>query len=338
MSRSLITLVSDQTLPNVLFIRQFGPFDRYVFVTTHRMEDKGVSDRIISASRLKCCEKIVVESEKVYDVLDKLDQFRLDPDEVVIVNITGGTKMMSLGTYAAFSRLGHDNVAIYYMPIQSASIYRIYPDNQEFGLNAQVSLDQYLKAYGIEIVEHEELINYQARYEEAERLLGMIRRGHMPRKIIKALNQEYRKPDKSFYLGKWLEIYTGFYIMNYWNIAHENIRLNMKLTRTNRNVNEDTEYDVVFVRNNKLYIAECKYFSKNEFSKSKINKDWYKLAGLKLDLGLSATPFFVTANEIEPAQKAYLHDIKELYRIKGIADIHTIGEENEFSKFLNSME
>src|SRR5690606_40280856 len=126
--------------------------------------------------------------------------------------------------------------------------------------------------------------------EETKRLLGMIRRGHMPRKIINALSQEYREPDKSFYLGKWLEIYTGFYIMNYWNISHENIRLNMKLTRTNRNFNEDTEYDVVFVRNNKLYIVECKYFPRKEFSKSKINQDWYKLAGLKLDLGLSATP------------------------------------------------
>lgn len=337
MPRILITLVSDQTLPNVLFILQFGPFDRYLFVTTARMEQSGVSNAIIEACDLKKGEKIIVEPEKVFDILDKIDQIQFGAQEEITVNITGGTKMMSLGAYAAFSRKNHSNIAIYYIPIRSTSVFQIYPDNVEMTLTTQITLDQYLKAYGIITIEYENLNGYKIRFEESKRLLEIIKKDRIPGKISHAVNPNYRKPDKSFYLGKWLEVFAAFFIQKQWDIPESNIRLNMKLTRTNKIVHEDTEYDVVFMKDNKLFIAECKYFSNGEFSKKKINQDWYKLAGLQLHLGLYATPFFITANIISPDQKSYLNDIKDLFRIKGIADIHTIGEANEFTKFLNSI-
>lgn len=337
MSRTLISLVSDQTLPNVLFIKQFGPFDRYVFVTTRRMERKEIADNIIKASGLTRIEKMEVEAEKVFDILEKLDQLVFSRGEEIVVNITGGTKMMSLGAYAAFSRLDHEKVEIFYMPIDSPSVYQIYPDNREIPLVAQVTLDQYLSAYGVDIIEYENLNCYVSKLEESERLLKIIDKGVVPGKINNALRDDYRKPDKPFYLGKWLEIYTAFFIQNLWDIPESNIQLNMKLTRTNQEFHEETEYDVIFVRNNKIYIAECKYFSKGEFSKKKINQDWYKLAGLQLHMGLHATPFFITANAVSPYQKAYIDQIKSLFRIAGIADIRIIGNENHFSHFLNSI-
>lgn len=42
---TLLMLVSEQTIPNYLFVKTFGPADHYVFITTAKMENPSVGKR-----------------------------------------------------------------------------------------------------------------------------------------------------------------------------------------------------------------------------------------------------------------------------------------------------
>ena len=72
MPRTLISLISEQTLPNVLFIKQFGPFDRYIFLTTKEMEEAKRTDDVIKTCKIEGAEKVVTDAEKIWDVMERL--------------------------------------------------------------------------------------------------------------------------------------------------------------------------------------------------------------------------------------------------------------------------
>ncbi|MGC8729532.1 MAG: hypothetical protein ACP5SD_09740, partial [Elusimicrobiales bacterium] len=67
----LISLISDQQIPNVLFIKEINP-DRNIFVTTNAMENKRQSDKIINTLNITNVEKIVVNEESFDDIIYKL--------------------------------------------------------------------------------------------------------------------------------------------------------------------------------------------------------------------------------------------------------------------------
>jgi len=74
MSKLLISIVSDQTIPNIIFIKEFSGFDSYYFITTKAMENKGKCDSIIKSSHLdeNICKKIVVIEDDIEDVIKRL--------------------------------------------------------------------------------------------------------------------------------------------------------------------------------------------------------------------------------------------------------------------------
>ena len=45
----LISIVSDQTIPNVLFIKDFKEMDEYVFLSTEKMEQQKKTEKIIKS-------------------------------------------------------------------------------------------------------------------------------------------------------------------------------------------------------------------------------------------------------------------------------------------------
>lgn len=129
MTRTLLTLVSEQTLPNVLFIKQFGPFDEYWFLTTTKMEEDGRADAIIDTCQIKKARKWKVDAEKIWEVLGKLQQLNLPEGGKLVINLTGGTKMMALGVYAYFTN-AHPELEVYYMPVKQPVVFRIFPANE----------------------------------------------------------------------------------------------------------------------------------------------------------------------------------------------------------------
>jgi len=67
MAKVAVCLVGDQAIPNVLFLKEFGPFDKLLFISTRSMEKKGKVRATTEAAELK---QNVEGSWKTIEVLE----------------------------------------------------------------------------------------------------------------------------------------------------------------------------------------------------------------------------------------------------------------------------
>jgi hypothetical protein len=150
----LISLISEQTIPNVLFIKQFDIVDKYIFITTERMENEENGNR--RNWILKACniddnkqQKIEVNAEDKINVEEKLSKFNFSEFERIIVNITGGTKMMSIAAYEFFNK-NYPDAELWYKPIDKKDEYHICnKPNKTLKINYNLTVKEYLEACGI---------------------------------------------------------------------------------------------------------------------------------------------------------------------------------------------
>lgn len=333
---TLISIVSEQTLPNVLLIKQLSNISNYYFITSNKMEEEGRTNAIVKVCGIKNEHRIVVEAENREAILQALRKVAIPQDEPLILHLTGGTKIMALAAYQYFTTPTFDTQVIY-KPLREDHFLKIFPDNECIDLTAKVNLEEYLHAYGVEIISKSHIKSYKDETKRASSLMEQVIKGEAPTEIVNAFKPDYTLADKSFLTGAWFELWLASRIKSHFKLSDNDIAFNVELTRAKDKNQGNTEYDVMYVRNNRLYIAECKYFWKGGFRKQKINKDWYKLAGLQLQMGLYATPFLIVANDIPKALNKYLLDSHKLFRIKDFAGIETIKDETKFEQFLNQL-
>ena len=73
MKKVLVSLVSDQTIPNILAIHHFRP-DGLLFITTEEMEKRGKFKAIMETLRMlgldypeTCVQKLLVKEDSILD-------------------------------------------------------------------------------------------------------------------------------------------------------------------------------------------------------------------------------------------------------------------------------
>src|SRR5438067_2017983 len=110
--RILLCLLSHQHVPNLLSVHYFEP-DRLVLVETEGMRQLKKADHFLSAlkaggrdyaDRCKCQE--LEHEDSLPEIRQALQAaYNRHPLAEWIVNVTGGTKPMALGTFQFFSEL-----------------------------------------------------------------------------------------------------------------------------------------------------------------------------------------------------------------------------------------
>ena len=117
MKKCVVSLVSDQTIPNILIAAHYAP-DHLLFLTTRSMEDRGKSEAILQTLALRGQDysvrhqKIEVAPDSIVDLQNKIAEWvRSNPEDFhFIVNLTGGTKLMSIAAYDVFMDFGSEMV------------------------------------------------------------------------------------------------------------------------------------------------------------------------------------------------------------------------------------
>jgi len=149
----LISLLSDQTIPNVLFIKELmyrnENIDEYVFVSTYKMEEKNKSQNITTSCELKEYRTITVTEDNLDKIKINLSKENFTDDAVYLLNISGGTKIMALGVYSYFIDNHKKSTKIYCLPIGKNKILKIYPENYEENIQYRLGLEEYVLAHGI---------------------------------------------------------------------------------------------------------------------------------------------------------------------------------------------
>lgn len=170
MKRCVVSLVSDQTIPNILIAAHYRP-DHLLFLTTRSMEDRGKSAAILQTLALRGQDygarhqKIEVAPDSIVDLQNKIAEWvrHNSEDFHFIVNLTGGTKLMSIAAYDVFMDFGSEMV---YLPIPRNEILTPFPKRrprQPVAFAERLSVQEYLTAYGFKIGNRSKLEPYQDR-------------------------------------------------------------------------------------------------------------------------------------------------------------------------------
>lgn len=298
-----ILLISEQTLPNVLFLKQFGPFDHHVFLTTGKMEEQERSSCIIQAAGINpnSVQRMALDPEDATTGLYTLEQQEWHNATGYFVHITGGTKMMALAAYTFFA--GKPGYRIIYLPINAPHFLQLQPETKEIPLNVRVTLGEYLKAYGVAMQSNNS--NWQNFTLQAEEVMEAIEgKGKLERiQSIKnwMLNENTEglsANDRKFYTGEWFEIWTASQVQSLFAIPSDSIAVEAKLYRAKAIPRPYSyEYDVVFIFQNRLYTCECKYFHRHGLSYRKLKEELLKYATVVVQFGLNAKAFFAIGNK-----------------------------------------
>lgn len=319
MKKVLVSILSDHLVPNYLFIKEMrGQYNELLFIGTPYTESKAIATHLENAleNRKSNIKKVILESDQYQEGVQSLENISLPTDVHYIVNLTGGTKIMSLIVYDFFRKL---NSSFYYIPIGKNTYCNIEEENMH-ALQYRISLREYFTLYGL----HYECDN--GLLKEAKTTFQFFEK-QKKRKFylsdeIKKSHQAETATDKKYYAGEWFEEYTYLRIKKELNLREQDIAMSLKIYREDSQ-NNDNEIDVAFMYENALYIIECKV-SMNGYGKEKwqtIEDYLYKLAAISKDFGLIVRPYIFTLHKMEELPDGSLKGLQKRMQILGIRNI-----------------
>lgn len=342
----IISLISEQTIPNFQFMKWYWNEHQNLnadlfFISTEEMEQKEKSKLIIDTldyieypydtyGVIKINENSINDMSKNLANVFELGEKELDINsyDKIILNMTGGTKIMSLAAFQYFQK--YENLEIYYQPFNK-DLIQLYPIGKTMK-SASISLTEALLANGFSAEETgEELKDYEfnknfykkclKENKSGLKVITLLGNAKNEKKktfnILKMKNlSKYKQEDInnainitkycgfdpsnitgeqiSYITGGWFEEYVFQYIMAQYKIPKENIALNMKVERGN----DRNELDVVYMSNDsKLHIIECKALVEKAKNSPVINEAIYKLKSLTTKFGLKVQGYVYTMAE-----------------------------------------
>lgn len=303
----LISLLSEHLLPNFLLAKEFvGQYDKHIFITTKRMGEKGMTSRYCDALGIdkKEVKTIVVSEDDLPEAQLKLKNENFDDQDRYIVNLTGGTKMMSIAVFQHFYKY---DAAYYYVPIATNKIENVRT-GENFPLNYRVNITEYLSLYGLYIETSE------TRYQDEDN-----RGEEFEKQVYNRIKNDKRLSPEKMQVARGVKIFRD-----------KNEKLN------------DNEIDVMWTENNELNVGECKVslWKPKELDSNKrpinnppeyLDEIMYKLAAISKDFGLRVNPYIFIKQGLSPNvfNDARLKAINKRIKILGIKGIFSEKELRE---------
>jgi hypothetical protein len=370
----LISLVSKQTIPNILLIKEFPPQDLYVFLTTEEMESdiNRKSETIIETARIaeRLHKTVKVIEDKFESIVAGLQSFLFTAEDTITVNITGGTKPMSLATYNFFKEK-QLNVQFLYKAQNKYEFIYLETGEVARKIDSQLSVHDYLEANGINCKSKKPIKNLEYNIMFYNRftaqkielsILEQLRRHYRGKKrieisAVEAFEEETEADrgkqipslskmleSNSFILEEhgWLnkselEYLTGgwFEELVYYKMKekypHADVQLGVKLEKGNKST--DSDLDVVVCRNDSLEIIECKTsLAIDGKYTSLFNETVFKASAINKNFGLTVQSFLFTLDDFTPKN---FNDFWEKSKVFGIKLFDKPKLENLFPDLLH---
>jgi hypothetical protein len=339
MKKILVSLISDQTIPNVQFIKEMIA-DEYLFVTTETMEKKGVLNWILNATNLDI-EKIqlITVSPFLYDAVYEVVEKNIKKDAKYLVNLTGGTKIMSLAVNDVFKLANSE----FYYVTGNKNYLKITPGIKQplLKLEKDITLSEYLISYGFEV---KKSIEPEFSYETSSKIFHYFLNSfdkEVDLNILHRLRENYRgknlaniseieglkdfikrlgfypseknnlnKKETKYLTGDWFEEYFYHQLKQLKSIQKDGIGTGWIIVKNGI----PNEFDILFIHEDQLNIIECKTFvwKDPEETQTIISETIYKADSLKNKLGLFAKTSIVTLSDLTSTRlKVHLQRAQE---------------------------
>lgn len=217
----IISIISENNLPNISLIRNTMA-DIYLDILTETSKKEFYESYINAVTDEKSSfitdrfQNIIVDESNPENIINELSSKSslFNEAETIFVNVTGGTKTLSLYTYIFFKEKYSDKSKFYYMNSSSSSNEFIDLDTkQKIEMKSVLSLKQYLRSYNYMIL-HEGKENFS--YKTADIILKEFT-GHnyisvrsSLNELLQLLNEKYIKNNSN----KKQELYNSFNVKN----------------------------------------------------------------------------------------------------------------------------
>jgi hypothetical protein len=343
MKNLIVTILSAQPIPNVQFIKYIQEKLRnkdkefeHLFVSTEEMETKGIGNWICKVCSISKLQPIVVKHNSLSDIQAKLNG-NCPEAETYFVNVTGGTKIMSMGVSDFFKT--KTNARIYY--IDGNKCWLNFPEKERYNndLADNINLKEYVESHGFEMSEGtlsgiefeytKQFLQHFIKFGENDlRMINKLREKR--NKKIVAINEatglqnficniNFPLADKNYltiskkeinYLtGDWFEEYIYYRLKEENMIKNENLKTGVHLTK-NDVLNE---FDIIFLYNTRFYAIECKTSILSDKGNI-VNETIYKSTALQRNLGLFSNFSIFTlsskdSNDVKPIHLSRAKDL-----------------------------
>ena len=161
----LISLIGAEPTGNYRAYKEFGPS---LLIHVYSKKTKEISDRILTLVDKEKTQiiEVLVEGDNYYENLQKLNELpiTLSMDHFMNINVTGGTKIMSLAA-VDFGKLSQEkcNVSFLYTEIESQKIHWFYENRSETFCD-DLKLEEYIALAGQKIKSKENYIELKNRF------------------------------------------------------------------------------------------------------------------------------------------------------------------------------
>lgn len=152
MSRTIVSIISEQTIPNYIFIKEmYEEGDKLLMIMSN--DDKIIQKEQFIENTLNYPFKpttIIFDNkgdEESWQAMQEKIVPYLNPDEEFLINLTGGTKYMALAVEMIFSSY---NSKYYYIPFPKNTILQLHSDNA-YDIAYRVSVEEYMGLHGLPV-------------------------------------------------------------------------------------------------------------------------------------------------------------------------------------------
>lgn len=333
--KTIVSIVSEQTVPNYLFIKEFfQEDDKLIFIATEKTKNR--IEWITNVLQYNSEDAIIF-------TLPHNGEQRTDWNQLLIalpsmittefyINLTGGTKYMTLCVYQIFQQY---NSRFFYIPLPKNEIIEFNKD-VTIPIKHRLTVEEYLQIYGLKVKStgntthtsdlSTQILKAWVTLEEDDFKMIDALRSYRSRKnssyeyikkptsknctaipnietIMEKLpiQQEKEnclsKKEIQYITGGWLEEYMYYFIRK--NLEPTDLKIS--LTIEHAHSTDSNELDVVFTLGNKLYIVECKTSLWGNSQHAAMREIVYKAAALKDSLGNLGANSYIAAlvNDID---------------------------------------
>lgn len=337
----LVSIISEHLIPNYhLFKHVKSKIDRHLLISTPKMMEDGVTANFTKFIEEDNYPVSNVITKNAWDFDQVLKDLKKDVitsnDDKYYVNLTGGTKMVSLAVFRFFQTF---TAEMYYVAIGTNSCTPFYPNHKPVEkFKHSLSLNEYLGLYGYKSLFSNKL---HKNADFTSKLFDRVKENKYNAlnhsKIRKALIDKTceREEDLTYYQGLWFEEYIYQLFKSKLKLSKDQIGLGVQVRKYKAEGNSDNEFDVMFIKNNKLYAIECKSSigKRNEIGKN-VEGFLYKLAAAVHDFGLQVNPILAVLGEIHNSKK--ITDRADILKIKTL-DANKFDNELLFDFYLKSL-
>jgi hypothetical protein len=270
------------------------------------------------------------DAEEKWNLMCCEIEAKLTKDRKYIVNLTGGTKFMSLAIQKVFEKY---DTQFYYLPISKNYLLRpMQNDDEKTFLRYRLKVKEYMELYGLRLTRYSDrlsqtksftntffdfFINRLGKDAEIIEKLRKYRDKNLKISEVETLGNDkfpkinglsgflkkinfplaetgsLSKYETRYLTGGWFEEYTFSYVKEL--LQPDDILLDVTFKPEN---GQGNELDVVFMLNNKLYVIECKTGGVSRAGEAA--PIIYKAAALKKFFGLAANTIIFSLSSHNP--------------------------------------